>query len=358
MGVFSVVKALVFGSRPETSVVLDGSRRTRVCALEGLSSTLPVVHPGDRLSGAVVLRLPPSLSGETPTLVHAGVHVEFTAYVQRSDAPRHLAAREVFSRRTLVVQGAASPLSGAVVSIPFDLGAAELEWPSYDGTAISLVYALRVTINRPYAQPFVHEQKLWGELRCGNETGLGDAIGQFNAGIGQYGAKASNDVATEDTVMHCSKEHLLMEVGLDEFIHVRLDVQACVARLGDVIAGTVQAVLIRVHVREAWVSLLLVECLVSPGSVPPESILSQTFLIKTQVCDGPLRPSVKIPFALDTSILGDAAPTSANVAGAFSVRYHVALVIVDVHDRKYFRQAEIRLLARSDKEGGHCVAAV
>merc|ERR1712050_766519 len=105
----------------------------------------------------------------------------------------------------------------------------------------------------------------------------------------------------------------------------------------DVINGRVRFLLARLNIKYMEIDIIRRESTGNPGA---QLRIENETLTKFEIMDGLPRKDLCIPVRLYLSSL-QLTPTYKNVHDKFSVKYFLSLVLVDVEDRRYFKQQEI-----------------
>ncbi len=129
-----------------------------------------------------------------------------------------------------------------------------------------------------------------------------------------------------------------MEVGIEDCLHIEFEYQRSKYSLKDVVVGKIYILLVCIKIKHMEIVIIKRESLGSGANSFNES----ENIAKFEIMDGaPVRGEI-IPVRLYLSPY-KLTPTYRNVHNKFSVRYYLNLVLVDVDDRRYFRQQEIFL---------------
>jgi len=187
----------------------------------------------------------------------------------------------------------------------FDFSAVDKPHESYSGINVRLRYFVRVTITRSY----------------GNIQSELDFLVQNPSDI-------------EPDINNTLK----MEVGIEECLHIEFEYDKSKYHLQDVIIGKICFLLVKIKIKYMEVSIIRRE---SAGTSSNQYNETET-LTKFEVMDGaPVKGEI-IPLRLFLRPY-DLTPTYRNISNRFSVRYFLNLVLIDVEDRRYFKQQEVTL---------------
>lgn len=129
-----------------------------------------------------------------------------------------------------------------------------------------------------------------------------------------------------------------MEVGIEDSLHIEFEYQRSKYNLKDVVVGKIYILLVCLKIKHMEIVIIKRESLGSGANAFNE----RDNIAKFEIMDGaPVRGEV-IPVRLYLSPY-KLTPTYRNVHNKFSVRYYLNLVLVDIDDRRYFREQEIFL---------------
>ena len=129
-----------------------------------------------------------------------------------------------------------------------------------------------------------------------------------------------------------------MEVGIEECLHIEFEFTKHAFHLKDCILGKVSFNLVRIKIKMMELSIIRKETV----GANQNAVTENETLSKFEIMDGaPVKGElVPVRFYLAST---DLAPTYENVNNRFSCRYSLNLVLIDEHDRRYFKQQEIFL---------------
>ncbi|MBA0853821.1 hypothetical protein Goshw_022341 [Gossypium schwendimanii] len=211
---------------------------------------------------------------------------------------------------------------------PFEFSTVEMPYETYNGANLRLRYVLKVTVSRNYGGSIVEYQDF------------------------------------------------MMEVGIEDCLHIEFEYNKSKYHLKDVIIGKIYFLLVRIKIKNMDLEIRRRE---STGSGANTHVETET-LAKFELMDGaPVRGKllVLIPQILQllqiyiiflkhsayNHVLGiegesipirlflspyELTPTYRNINNKFSVKYYLNLVLVDEEDRRYFKQQEIAIYRQQD----------
>jgi vacuolar protein sorting-associated protein 26 len=136
-----------------------------------------------------------------------------------------------------------------------------------------------------------------------------------------------------------------MEVGIEDCLHIEFEYNKSKYHLKDVIVGKIFFLLVRIKIKHMEIAILKKE---NTGNGPNIYAENET-IAKYEIMDGAPVRGESIPIRL---FLGgyDVTPTMKDVQRKFSVRYFLNLVLIDEEERRYFKQHEIILWRKQDKD--------
>lgn len=181
----------------------------------------------------------------------------------------------------------------------FSFNRVEKQFESYNGIVVRLRYFINVVINRNYNKITKEEEFI------------------------------VQNTGEEPVENHPIK----MEVGIEECLHIEFEFTKQAFHLKDCILGKVSFNLVRIKIKMMELSIIRKEA-VGAGA---NAVTENETLSKFEIMDGaPVKGElVPVRFYLAST---DLAPTYENVNNRFSCRYSLNLVLIDEHERRYFKQ--------------------
>jgi len=267
---------------------------------ESKSSELVMFSAEQSIAGTVHIKLPDSVK----KLDHTGIKAELIGQIELAyDRGNHYVflsmQKELMSPGTLK----------SSQSFPFEFSGADKNYETYSGINVRLRYFVRVRISRSYGTKIVKE---------------------FDFAVN------TTTPAPEEN------EPLKMEVGIEDCLHIEFEYEKSKYMVGEVIAGKIDFLLVRIKIKHMEMQILKRE---STGSGP--NMYNETEVItKFEIMDGAPVKGETIPIRLFLKPFekkGKLTPTFRTVHNKFSVKYYLNLVLVDEEDRRYFKQQEITL---------------
>jgi len=271
------------------------------------------------VQGTVTLSLPYG-----KRIDHLGIKVEFVGRIDMSP----LAVHDGRAHYDFVSLGKELAPPGTIfapsIKFPFLFKTIEKPYETYHGRNVSVRYIVRVAVERKYLPPISNEKEVIVQV-LGMEPSVNEPI--------------------------------IMEVGIEDCLHIEFRFEHRCFHLRDVIIGKVNFLLVQIKIK--YMELAIVrretsgETFVDDSSPFQSTAVSQNqnlttetqTLTKHEVMDGaPVKGEV-IPVKLFLAgIPADLTPTySVAQNNRFSVKYFLNLVLVDEEDRRYFKQQEIFL---------------
>ncbi|KAF5942114.1 hypothetical protein HYC85_019756 [Camellia sinensis] len=135
----------------------------------------------------------------------------------------------------------------------------------------------------------------------------------------------------------------IMEVGIEDCLHIEFEYNNSKYHLKDVIIGKIYFLLIRIKIKNMDLEIRRRE---STGSGANTHVETET-LAKFELMDGAPVRGESIPIRLFLSPY-ELTPTHRNINNKFSVKYYLNLVLVDEEDRRYFKQQEITIYRQAE----------
>ncbi|KAB2016813.1 hypothetical protein ES319_D08G119100v1 [Gossypium barbadense] len=178
---------------------------------------------------------------------------------------------------------------------PFEFSTVEMPYETYNGANLRLRYVLKVTVSRNYGGSIVEYQDF------------------------------------------------MMEVGIEDCLHIEFEYNKSKYHLKDVIIGKIYFLLVRIKIKNMDLEIRRRE---STGSGANTHVETET-LAKFELMDGAPVRGESIPIRLFLSPY-ELTPTYRNINNKFSVKYYLNLVLVDEEDRRYFKQQEIAIYRQQD----------
>ncbi|CAF1570695.1 unnamed protein product [Adineta ricciae] len=295
---------LGLGSKVETDFILDphGQRKQIEVKLDETKRSLQYIYyDGEDVSGTVQIKLKKNSKVE-----HQGIRLECIGQIEMLN-DRSTVYEFLNLSKLLAFPGDLTEST----SMDFAFPGVEKPYESYAGINVKLRYFLRLTIikrfsNNVFERDFCVQQ------------------------LSQY-PDVNNSIK--------------MEVGIEDCLHIEFEYNKSKYHLKDVIIGKIYFLLVRIKIKHMEIAILKKE---NTGSGPNIYTESET-IAKYEIMDGAPVRGESIPIRL---FLGgyDLTPTMKDVQKKFSVRYFLNLVLVDEEERRYFKQQEIVLWRKQEKE--------
>jgi vacuolar protein sorting-associated protein 26 len=264
----------------------------------------PIYTAGERITGSVLVHSRATFPIPCEFLV-----VELVALISRGHGCTSQ-RWEVFSRSLTFP---CAELSGnAMIRRPFSFCCSEFAHESYDGMRICFGYCIRLRI---CARADLSAPQLEHEIAVRLETAV-----QRSAASMSFNA------------------------GLENILHLELELDRSTYDLQDVMVGTLTFLENRIMIRRADIEIRRQE---TGPLLPLESDLVGSF----QILEGSPRAGCVIPIRLFLKQFNGLTPTYADIYGVFSVRYILRLVVTDVYLRRFWKEHEVVLCKASPHYG-------
>ncbi|XP_043226755.1 vacuolar protein sorting-associated protein 26B-like [Amphibalanus amphitrite] len=293
-----------FGQSAEIDIVLDGAETRKMAELkseEGKRERYYLFFDGETISGKVIITLKKAGS----KLEHFGIKVEFVGQIElqydRGGQHEFLSLVKELARPGELQQN---------VSYPFEFSQVEKPYESYSGSNVRLRYFLRVTIVRR----------------------LSDLVREMDIAV--HTLSQYPDMNTS----------IKMEVGIEDCLHIEFEYNKSKYHLKDVIVGKIYFLLVRIKIKHMEIAIIKRE---TTGAGPSTYNENET-IAKYEIMDGAPVRGESIPIRVFLAGY-DLTPTMRDINKKFSVRYYLNLVLVDVEDRRYFKQQEITLWRQGER---------
>ncbi|XP_052230298.1 vacuolar protein sorting-associated protein 26B-like isoform X1 [Dreissena polymorpha] len=294
-----------FGQSAEVEIYLDGqdARKTAEIKTEdGKKERHYLYFDGETVSGKVHV----NLKKAGTKMEHQGIKIEFIGQIELYyDRGNH----HEFS--SLVKELARPGEMTQNTSFNFEFQQVEKPYESYTGANVRLRYFLRVTIVK----------------------------------------RLSDFVKEQDIVVHTLSQYpemntsIKMEVGIEDCLHIEFEYNKSKYHLKDVIVGKIYFLLVRIKIKHMEIQIIKRE---STGTGPNTFNENET-IAKYEIMDGAPVRGESIPIRLFLSGY-ELTPTMRDINKKFSVRYYLNLVLVDEEERRYFKQQEITIFRKAEKQ--------
>jgi vacuolar protein sorting-associated protein 26 len=281
-------------SRSEAEIKADDN--------SGSKLRLPVFLDGETISGKVNITLQNSKKIE-----HTGIKVQFVGEIQL-----YYDKGNTYEFTSLVKQLARPGELVKSTTFAFEFPNAEKPFESFIGQNVKLRYLLRVTIQRKFKVSPTKEMPI-----------LVHSLSFFPENIPQ---------------------NMKMEVGIEDALHIEFEFNKSKYHLKDVIVGKIYFIQVRLKLRIMELQLLKRET----TGVGATRMEDEEAVVKFELMDGSPVRGETIPIRLFLAAFG-LSPTMKEIGKKFSVSYFINLLLVDEDDRRYFKQQEIWLYRKPDR---------
>ncbi|XP_064634090.1 vacuolar protein sorting-associated protein 26B-like isoform X2 [Lineus longissimus] len=294
-----------FGQSADIDIVLDGQEARKTAEVkteDGKKERYYLYFDGESVSGKVNI----TLKKAGTKLEHQGIKIEFIGqielYYDRGNHHEFTSLVKELARPGEMTQNA---------SYEFDFAQVEKPYESYTGANVRLRYFLRVTVVKRLSD-VVKEQDI-----------------------------AVHTLSTYPDMNNSIK----MEVGIEDCLHIEFEYNKSKYHLKDAIVGKIYFLLVRIKIKYMELAIVKRE---TTGSGPNTFNENET-IAKYEIMDGAPVRGESIPIRLFLSGY-ELSPTMRDINKKFSVRYYLNLVLVDEEERRYFKQQEITIFRRADKQ--------
>jgi len=294
----------VLGAPCTITIDLEGIESrdtTEVANQEGKIEKLPIYIGNEGVKGTINIKLEPS----TKKIEHTGIKVTLLGTIKSTSG-------NVYDFLSVVKELEPAGELKESKTYPFEFDNVERQHESYNGINIFLNYYVKVSIIRNLTTNITKQIEFW---------------------VRNYNPPPE------------SNSNIKMEVGIEDCLHIEFEYNKSKYHLKDVIIGKIYFLLVRLKIKSMNISLIKRETTGSGLDMYNEN----KTLSKFEIMDGAPVKGEAIPVRL---FLGgfDLTPTYKDVHSKFSVSYILNLVLVDEDDRRYFKQREIFLWRKSDKQ--------
>lgn len=296
---------LGFGQSADIDIIFDGSDTRKWAEIkteDGKKEKHLLYYDGETVSGKVNV----TLKKPGSKLEHQGIKVELIGqielYYDRGNHHEFVSLVRELARPGDLLQNTGYPFEFANVEKPYEV---------YVGSNVRLRYFLRVTIVRRISD-IVREVDIAVHTLCSYPE------------------------------MNCP---IKMEVGIEDCLHIEFEYNKSKYHLKDVIVGKIYFLLVRIKIKHMEIAIIKRE---STGSGPVNVFTENETIAKYEIMDGAPVKGESIPIRVFLAGY-DLTPTMRDINKKFSVRYFLNLVLMDTEDRRYFKQQEITLWRKADK---------
>jgi len=135
------------------------------------------------------------------------------------------------------------------------------------------------------------------------------------------------------------KDPVKNEVGIEDWLHLGFEFEKSKYNLKDMVKGVVVFKKVSIRLKSMELQIIKRETIGAGMTAVPDNEV----VTKFEIMDGgPIKnETIPIKFYLNPYEL---TPTFSNINNKFSVQYFLNLVLVDVDERRYFKQHEITMI--------------
>ena len=135
-----------------------------------------------------------------------------------------------------------------------------------------------------------------------------------------------------------------LEVGIEECLHLEFEYNNNIYGLRDCVHGKIFFWMVRISLKKMELEVRRRETTGSGNNTHNNTVT----LYKYEIMDGAPVKGETVPVRLYLAPF-DLTPSYNNVHNKFSVKYYLNLVLVDMEDRRYFKQQEITIMRRPEQ---------
>ncbi|KAI8874066.1 Vps26-domain-containing protein [Ramicandelaber brevisporus] len=293
-----------YGTSAEVVITLDDEDHRRQVQFRPSKDRLeraPLYADNETVSGRVQVQLS---GGSSAHLEHYGVKVEFVGCIEMYGDKSNVHEFVALSQEL-----AAPGELGSSASFGFDFPAISKPFETYHGINVKLRYFVRATVAQRLSD-IIKEKDIWVYH-----------LAQWNQ----------------------MQQTVKMEIGIEDCLHIELELNKSAFSLKDVIIGKIYFLLVRINIKHMELSIIRRE---STGS-SPNIVTENETVTRYEIMDGCAMRGDHVPIRLWLSGY-DLTPTFVDVNKRFSTRYMLNVVILDHEGRRYFRASEITLYRTPD----------
>lgn len=262
------------------------------------SELLPLFRETETIGGRVTLA-----GKDGKPVTHRGVRIEFVGAIQML-YDRERSQEFVTQIRHLDDPGT---LSGER-QYSFEFTDVEKKYETYTGIAVRLRYFLRITVARAQY--------------------TADAVREFDVCVQHLDDEPAAPPAP-----------IRMEVGIENALHIEFEHDKNKYHLSDLVIGKIYFVTVQIQIKRMEMEIRKKEL----AGAGVNTVSESETMLKFEVMDGAPVQGESIPVRMFLTGSKSLTPTYRSVNNKFSVKYFLNLVLVDVDDRRYFKQSEITL---------------
>jgi len=289
----------LFSSACVCDISLDVESHRKVAALskDKRGEQAYIYTNGEDVSGSAVVSVKPGKKVD-----HQGVQVELIGQI---DFTNDKGGAKEFFRLSQDLEAAGT--FNETKKYEWTFKAVDQSCETYSGTNVRLRYFVRLTVNRGY---------------------------------GSNVAKELDFITQNPTPEPKLSSSIRFEIAVEDRMHLECEYDKTRYSLKDVVVGRVSFRHVRVKIKHMELNIVRREA--TNSTAEENQIIEHETLTKYQVMDGAPVRDQWVAFRLYLAG-SDLTPTYKNVQDSFSVRYFLNLVIVDVDERRYFKQTEVSL---------------
>lgn len=292
-------------SKPEMEIIIDeiqGRKKSTFKRKNDEKIKMPTFHDRETISGKVIVNL-----NKLKKFEHTGIRIQLVGCIEHFQDKKN-SSKFITLNRDLEPPGI---INNDITQIPFKFNNVDMQYETYYGLNMRVYYYLEVIMT---------------------------------ASVRNILAEQEFGVINEEDSPITTLDKIKLEVGIDDWLHLVFEVERNKYHLKDVIDGFVRFKKVSIKLVSMELQLIRKETMLANTNSKPETEVITRF----EIMDGGPTKNETIPIKWFLSPY-ELTPTYSNVGNRLSVQYYINLVLIDVEERKYFKQHEVTFL-RLDKK--------
>lgn len=258
---------------------------------------MPTFYDRENITGKVIINL-----NKTKKLEHQGIKIELLGLIENYQDKKN-SSRFITLAKDLEPPGV---LNNEITNFNFNFNNVDKQFETYRGNNMLVKYLLRVTLSIKM-RTLTFDQEFAVINPC------------------------------PQTVLSEVNEPIRLEVGIEDWLHLIFDVDRSKFGLKECITGQVTFKKVSIRLKSMELQIIKRET-ITAGNVVDNDVIT-----KFEIMDGAPIKNENIPIRFFLSPY-ELTPTLLNVNNKFSTQYFLNLVLLDVEERRYFKQHEIQLV--------------
>lgn len=290
-------------TKPDLEIILDeidGRKKYPFKTRKGDEVRLPTFHDREHVSGKLIINLK-----SAKKLEHTGIKIELVGCIEHLQDKKNV-SKFITLTRDLEPAGV---ITNEITTLPFKFTNVEKQYESYIGNNMQVRYYVSAIVD---TKARVHNQEI--------------EFGVINPQM--------EEIGTTDKIK--------LEVGIDDWLHLVFTVDRNKFHLKDCIEGSVRFKKVGIKLMTMELQIIKKETLNGTNPKTDSDVVA-----RFEIMDGAPTRNETIPIRWFISPY-ELTPTYSNINNRMQVQYYINIVLIDVDERKYFKQHEITFL-RVDK---------